>query len=233
MSRFKGYSPDQAYLLPPSVRDELGSDHLCFFVRRVVERLDLSRFEQAYGAEGGALSAPELMLGVWLYAYALGITSARQLERRLIEDLPLRFLAGGTRVDNCALSAFRRRHGLALNNAFTQVLEMARSLGLGKLGRVAIDSTRIKANASRDRVDTEQTLRNERAKLRRNIRRWQQACDQDDSEPGGLTVAIEDAERKLAELPRRLERLRKSGLKKRSRTDEDARFLRTRRGFEL
>ena len=79
----------------------------------------------------------------------------------------------------------------------------------------------------------EQTLRNERAKLRRNIRRWQQACDQDDSEPGGLTVAIEDAERKLAELPGRLERLRKSGLKKRSRTDEDARFLRTRRGFEL
>jgi transposase len=53
-------------------KDELGSDHLCFFVRRVVERLDLSRFEQAYGAEGGALYAPELMLSVWLYAYALG-----------------------------------------------------------------------------------------------------------------------------------------------------------------
>ena len=71
MSRFKGYSPDQAYLLPPSVRDELGSDHLCFFVCRVVELLDLSRFEQAYGVEGGALYAPELMLGVWPYAYAL------------------------------------------------------------------------------------------------------------------------------------------------------------------
>ena len=72
---------------------------------------------------------------------------------------------------------------------------MARSLGLGKLGRVAIDSTRIKANASRDRVDSEQRLRNERAKLRRNIRRWQQACDKDDTEPGGLKVAIQEAER--------------------------------------
>jgi transposase len=125
MSRFKGYSPEQAYLLPPSVRDELGSDHLCFFVRRVVEGLDLSRFEQPYGAESGALYAPELMLSVCLYAYALGITSARQLERRLVEDLPLRYLAGGARVDNWTLSAFRRRHALALNDGFTQVLEMA------------------------------------------------------------------------------------------------------------
>ena len=130
-----------------------------------------------------------------------------------MEDLPLRYLAGGERVDNWALSAFRRRHALALNNVFTQVLEMGRSMGLGKLGRVAIDSTRIKANANRDRVDTEQSLRNERAKLRRNIRRWQKACDQDDSEPTGLKVAIEQAERKLAELPQRLERLQKSGLK--------------------
>jgi transposase len=198
-----------------------------------VGQLDLKAFSKSYGHEGGMLYAPELMLSVWLYAYATGMTSARRLSQRLVEDLALRYLSGGARVDNWALSAFRRRHALALNDAFTQVLEMARKLGLGKLGRVAIDSTRIKANASRDRVDTEQTLRNERAKLRRNIRRWQQACDQDDSEPGGLTVAIEDAERKLAELPRRLERLRKSGLKKRSRTDEDARFLRTRRGFEL
>ena len=110
---------------------------------------------------------------------------------------------------------------------------MARSLGLGKLGRVAMDSTQIKANAGRDRVDREQRLRHERAKLRRNVRSWQQACDKDDTEPGGLKVAIQDAERKLAELPGRLERLRKSGLKKLSRTDPDARFLRCRRGFEL
>jgi transposase len=233
MSRFYAYTPEQGYLVPPNVADELGEDDLCFFVRRVVRQLDLSVFTQSYSPEGGMLYAPELMLGVWLYAYATGMTSARRLSQRLGEDLALRFLAGGARVDNWALSAFRRRHALALNNAFTQILEMARDLGLGKLGRVAIDSTRIKANASPDRVDTEQTLRNERAKLRRNVRRWQQACDKDDTEPAGLTVAIEDAERKLAELPQRLERLRKSGLKKLSRTDPDARFLRCRRGFEL
>ena len=207
MSRYFPYSPEQAYLLPPNVAEELGSDHLCFFVRQVVRRLDMSVFEKSYGPEGGMLYAPELMLSVWLYAYATGITSARRLSQRLGEDLTLRYLAGGARVDNWALSAFRRRHAMALNSAFTQVLEMARSLGLGKLGRVAIDSTRIKANASRDRVDSEQRLRHERAKLRRNVRRWQQACDQDDTEPGGLKVAIQEAERKLAELPGRLERL--------------------------
>ncbi len=228
MSRFKVYSPDQAYLLPPSVRDELGEKHLCFFVREVMERLDMRVFEQSYSQEGGELYAPQLMLGVWLYAYALGITSARQVERRLVEDLAFRYLAAGERVDNWALSAFRRRHGRALNDAFTQVLEWAQSQGMVKLGRVAIDSTRIAANASRDRVDTEQALRDTRARLRRQVRAWQKEADRDDAEPGGLEVAIGELNRALQELPRRLERLKKSGLKKLSRSDEDARFLRQR-----
>lgn len=228
MSRFKLYSPDQAYLLPPSVRDELGSGHLCFFVRGVIERLDMSVFEQSYSAEGGELYAPQLMLGVWLYAYALGITSARQVERRMVEDLGFRYLAAGERVDNWALSAFRRRHGRALNDAFTQVLEWARTQGMGKLGRVAIDSTRIQASASRDRVDTEQALRDTRARLRRQVRSWQKAADRDDQEPGGLDMAVEELNKALAEMPERLDKLKKSGLKKLSRTDEDARFLRQR-----
>jgi transposase len=233
MSRFKVYLPDQAYLLPPSVRDELGERHLCFFVRDVVERLDMSVFEQSYSSEGGELYAPELMLGVWLYAYALGVTSARQVERRLVEDLAFRYLAAGARVDNWALSAFRRRHNRALNDAFTQVLEWAQQQGMVKLGRVAIDSTRIAASACRDLVDTEQALRSTRAQLRRQVRVWQKAADRDDAEPGGLEVAIGELNKALDEMPRRLERLKKSGLKKLSRTDEEARFLHQRGGFVL
>jgi transposase len=233
MSRFRVYSPDQAYLLPPSVRDELGEKHLCFFVRGVMERLDMRVFEQSYSAEGGELYAPQLMLGVWLYAYALGVTSARQVERRLVEDLAFRYLAAGERVDNWALSAFRRRHGRALNDAFTQILEWAQQQGMAKLGRVAIDSTRIAANASKDRIDTEQALRDTRAQLRRQVRIWQKAADRDDAEPGGLDVAIGELNQALEALPRRMERLKKSGLKKLSRSDEDARFLRRRGGFVL
>lgn len=230
MSRFKQYSPDQAYLVPPSVRDELGSEHLCFFIRGVVDRLDMSVFVRSYSAEGGELYAPELMLAVWLYAYALGITSARQLERKLVEDLAFRYLGGGERVNNWALSAFRRRHRVALNDAFTQVLEWAQSRGMAKLGRVAIDSTRIQANASPDKVDTEQALRDTRARLRRQVRQWQKQADRDDQEPGGLEVAIAELNKALKQMPRRMERLKKSGLKKLSRTDEDARFLRRRGG---
>ena len=78
MSRFKVYHPDQAYLLPPSVRDELGEKQLCFFVGGVVEHLDMSVFDQSYSLEGGELYALRLMPGVWHYGYAQGITGARQ-----------------------------------------------------------------------------------------------------------------------------------------------------------
>lgn len=233
MSRFLAYSTEQAYLLPPSVRDELGADHLCFFVHEVVERLDLRVFEQAYSEKGGELYHPALLLKVWLYGYAVGMTSARKLEQRVVEDLGLRYLAGGARPDNWTLSAFRRRHARAINDVFTQVLEWARQAGWRQLGRVAIDSTRIAASASRNRLDTEQRLREQRARLRRQVRRWQQTCDGDDSEPTGLQVRREEVAQQLAEMPRRLERLRKSGQSKLSRTDEDARFLRTAGGFVL
>src|SRR5205807_2105278 len=135
MSRFLRYSVEQAYLLPPNVKDVLGEDHLCFFIHRAVEHLDLSKFEDAYGEEGGALYAPALMLKVWLYAYAIGLTSARRLEQRMREELGLRYLAGGAEPDNWALSAFRRRHGRGINDVFTQVVEMARGLGEGQLSR--------------------------------------------------------------------------------------------------
>lgn len=234
MKRFLPYNPNQAYLLPPNVKDVLGENHLAFFVHRVVERLDLEEFIQAYGEEGGALYAPELMLKVWLYAYVLGVTSARRLEQRIREDLALRYLAGGASPDNWALSAFRRRHARGINNVFTQVLELARAMGLASLGHVAIDSTRVRGAASRDRIDTESKLRRERARLRRQIRRWQQTCDAEDpDENAGTEVEIAQLERRLEQIPRRLQRLRKSGLRQISRSDPESRFLRSREGWQL
>ena len=138
-SRFKGHGPDQADLLPLSIFDELGGQHLCILTPCAVERPDLSCLRQSYRAEGGSLDPPELGRDVWFYAYALGLTSARQLERRLIEDLALYCLATRARVDNWTLSAFRRRHARALNDSFAQVLEMAIQLGLARLGQMAID----------------------------------------------------------------------------------------------
>ena len=237
MGKFLHYDPDQAYLLPPSVHDVLGPQHLCFFLRKVMAKMNLRAFREEYGEEGGPAYAPEMMLSVWLYAYALGVTSSRRLEQRIREDLPFRYLAGGARPDHWTLNAFRRRHGRGLNDLFTQVVELARASGLGRLGHVAIDSTRIAANASRNRVDTEQALRDARARIRREIRRWQKQCDADDPNEGaGLEVnreALARLEQQLREVPQRLERLQKSGLQKLSRSDADSRFLRERGGFML
>ncbi|HKW24506.1 MAG TPA: transposase [Terriglobales bacterium] len=178
--------------------------------------------------------APALMLKVWLYAYALGMTSARRLEQRIREDLGLRYLAGGATPDNWALSAFRRRHGRGVNDVFTQVLEMAQKLGMGKLGHVAVDSTRVRGAAAREKMDTESKLRRERARLRWQVRRWQQACNGEDPEEGaGLGVPLAELERRWEEIPRRLERLRKSGLRQISRSDPESRFLRSREGWQL
>lgn len=237
MSKFLDYSPDQAFLLPPSVRDVLGPDHLCFFVRHVVGKLNLDVFRNEYAEEGGPAYAPEMMISVWLYAYALGVTSSRRLEQRIHEDLAFRYLAGGAAPDYWTLNAFRRRHAKGLNDLFTRVVELARASGLGRLGHVAIDSTRIAANASRDRIDSEQALRNRRAKIRREIRRWQKQCDADDPNEGaGNEVGrevIARLEEQLQRIPERLERVRKSGQSKMSRTDPDSRFLRQRGGFVL
>ncbi|MFZ0521556.1 MAG: transposase, partial [Candidatus Acidiferrales bacterium] len=237
MAKFLDYNPEQAYLLPPSVSDVLGADHLCFFLRRVVAKLNLDAFRDAYGEEGGPAYAPEMLVSVWLYAYALSVTSSRRLEQRIREDLAFRYLAAGATPDHWTLNAFRRRHGQGLNDLFTQVVELARKAKMGKLGHVAIDSTRIAANASRNRIDSEQVLRNARARIRRDIRRWQQQCNTEDPNEGaGVAVgqaALERLEDQLAALPERLERLQKSGVQKVSRTDPDSRFLRERGGFTL
>lgn len=230
MSRYLPYRPDQGYLVPPRVDEVLEADHLCFFVHQVVERLDLGGFEEAYSAEGGMLYHPSLLLKVWLYAYALGVTSSRRVERRIREDLAFRYLAGGAEPDYWALNAFRRRHGRAINDCFTQVVEMARGLGMRQLGTVAIDATRIKASASPDKVV--KIARGERARTRRKVRRWQQACDADDPNENagsGVGAAIEAIEQ--ADLPRELAPLpRPARLLRHSATDPDARFLRARGG---
>ena len=237
MPTFYEYNPEQAYLLPPSVRDLLSENHLCFFIHQAVERLDLKPFEQGYREEGHPGYHPALQLKVWLYAYALGVTSSRRLEQRIREDMAFRYLAGGAQPDYWALNEFRKRHGRAINDVFTQVVELARSLGMGKLGQVAIDSTRIAANAAADSAESIEKLRAERAKIRQRIRRWQRQCERPDPNEGaGMEVAgdaLERLKQRLVEIPARIERLKKAGVKKLSRSDEDSRFLRERKGFVL
>jgi transposase len=234
VSRYVAYNPEQVWLLPPSVRDELGEGHLAVFVHELVERLDLRHFEEESSEQGRPGYPPQLLLKVWLYAYALGVTSSRRIEQRIHEDLGFRLLAGNLKPDHWTLNQFRKRHPKALNDVFTQVLEAARGLGMGQLGRVAIDSTRVQANASPDRSNSLEQVRCERARLRQRIRRWQKQCDRDNQEPwGGTTATPERWRQRLAEIPRQMQELRKSGQPRGSRSDPESRYLRKRGGFCL
>jgi transposase len=232
MSRFFEYDPKQAYLLPPNVKDVLGSEHLCFRVDAMVEQLDVGRFEEAYAAEGRMAYPPRMMLKVWLYAFCLGVNSTRRLERRIREDLAFRYLAGGLGPDHKTLSEFLRRHRRAINDVFTQVVQMARRAGLGKLGHVAIDSTRVRANAARRSVvDGDETQRQQWARDRRLVRTFQQkASAQDPEEDGGVHLSVEQQ----GALERQtVPALPKKGRQQISRSDPDSRFLHTAQGWAL
>jgi transposase len=240
MSRFHRYAPEQSYLLPPNVAEELGEGHLAFHVHRVVEGLDVSEFERAYGREGRLAYPPRMMLKVWLYAFCLGLTSTRRLEQRVREDLPLRYLAGSLKPDHKTLSEFLRRHRRAINDVFTQVLEMARRAGMAKLGHVAIDSTRVQANAARSSVvEAGQLERDQRAWDRRKVRMFQQkALAPDPNEGGGTSLGLAEAEqfqRQMENAGEGLAPLPKQGRGRNqvSLTDPDSRFLRTRDGWTL
>jgi transposase len=227
--KFLPYEPDQAWLLPPRVKDVLGEDHLCFFLHQVVERLDLSAFAAEYREEGQRPYAPAMMVKVWLYAYCLQVTASRRLEQRIQEDLAFRYLAGGARPDHWTLNDFRTRHRRAINDLFLQVVEVARGLGMGRLGHVAIDSTRVHAHASRRRTESKAELRQRLAQTRRAIRRWQQQCEAADPNEGEGTRVKSDyetqLEEQLAATQQKLRQLKKLGARQLSVTDPDSRFL--------
>lgn len=233
MSRFHHYDPEQMFLLPPSVAEVLNEGHLCFHVHRVVEALDVREFEQAYGPEGRLAYPPRMMLKVWLYAFCLGLHSTRRLEQRIGEDLALRYLAGGLRPDHKTLSEFLRRHRRPINDVFTQVIGMARKAGMAQLGHVAIDSSRIGANAARKSVVAQ---RSQRARDRLQVRRYQQKATQPEGdENGGVVLEGQQQEALSAQLQQGtgLTPLPRPPRAQSSTTDPDSRFLRTRDGWVL
>jgi transposase len=220
MPNYFAYSPEQAELLPRHVRDELPAGHLCFLIQEVIEKLDVSSFDEAYGEEGQKAYNPRMMLKLWLYGFAVNVRSSRKLEQRVREDLGFRYLAGGLRPDHKTLSEFLRRHGAAIEQLFTQVLGWARQAGMVRWGRVAIDSTRIKAQASPERL---------RRQDEQQVRQWRQEMEREDPDQDpGMAVSGETAER----LRRVIGGRKSSGTagKKESLTDPDARFLRERGG---
>jgi transposase len=141
---------DQAFLLPPDVRDWLPANHLAWFVLDVVDQLDLGPFLKAYRADGHgrAAYAPRMLLAVLLYGYCTGVRSSRQIERRCTEDIAFRVLSGNSTPDHVTIARFRVRHEQALAGLLVQSLRLCAAAGLVRLGLVALDGTKIAANAA-------------------------------------------------------------------------------------
>jgi len=153
MTKFKEYTPDQMFLLPPSLRDWLSEDHLAYFISDVVDALDLSEIYNDYtSADGQPPYHPLMMVKLLLYAYCVGVPSSRKIEKKTHEDVAFRVLSAGQHPDHDTISEFRRRHLSPLAALFIQVLQLCQKAGLVKLGHVALDSTKVKANASKHKA---------------------------------------------------------------------------------
>lgn len=141
---------DQALLMPPDLREWLPPDHLAWFVIDAVSELDLSAFYASYRDDGHGRAAhdPEMMVALSLYAYATGTRSSRQIERRCAEDVAYRVIAANQIPDHATIARFRVRHQQALAALFTQVLGLCAEAGLVAVGKIALDSTKLEANAS-------------------------------------------------------------------------------------
>jgi transposase len=149
LSNFRPIDRDTAYLLPPSVDEWVPERHLARFIVEVIDRLDLSAMSQSYRGTGSASYHPALLLGLLVYGYATGVFSSRKLERATYDSVAFRFIAANDHPDHDTIATFRRRFLKEIEGLFVQLLALAREMGMLKIGTVALDGTKIHANASR------------------------------------------------------------------------------------
>lgn len=178
------YSPRQADLLPRSPLEWLPKDHLAYFVLDIVQELDLTPIFAHYERElrGHPPYHPRLMVGLLLYAYCVGLPASRKIERKTYEDVGFRVIAGGQHPDHTAISEFRRIHLQALTGLFIQVLALCQKAGLVKLGVVAIDGTKVKANASKHKAMSYDRMKIKQAELEEKVAGLLAAAERADAE---------------------------------------------------
>lgn len=201
---YRPYLPEQDLLLPPSLRDWLPEDHLAYFVSDLIDHLDLSAITAVYEDEerGYPPYHPVMLTKVLVYGYCVGVFSSRRIQRRVLEDIPFRVLAAGNEPDFRTIADFRKTHLTALRGFFEQVLQMARDLGAARVGRVALDGTKMKANASKHKAMSYGRMREKQKQLRAEVTQLLAQAEAAD--------AAEDAEygedRRGDELPAELQR---------------------------
>jgi transposase len=208
---YRPYYPDEELLLPPSLRDWLPERHLAYFVSDVVDNLDLSAMDAVYGSEkrGQPPYDPLMMTKVLVYGYCVGVFSSRRIERRLVEDIAFRVLAADNQPNFRTISDFRKIHLKTLEGLFEQVLKIALEAGAMKVGRVALDGTKVKASASKHKAMSYDRMLEKEKQLKVEVKRLLEQAEAADAEEDALYGKDRTGDELPAELERRETRLKK------------------------
>ena len=212
---FRPYEPEQTFLMPASMKEWLPSDHLAYFISDVVDQLDLSKIMDRYAGEerGYPPYHPRMMVKVLLYAYCIGVPSSRKIAGKLEEDIAFRVLAANNTPDFRTISDFRKDHLKALAGLFLQVLKLCQKAGLVKLGHVALDGTKIKANASKHKAMSYKRMKEEEARLEAEITallKSAQVTDEEEDRRYGKNKRGDELPKELAFRESRLMKIREA-----------------------
>jgi transposase len=201
MSNFRTINRDTAFLLPPSVDEWLPDRHLARFVVEVIDGLDLSELVKAYRGSGSASYHPAMLLGLLVYGYSTKVFSSRAIERATHDSVAFRFIAGNEHPDHDTIAAFRKRFLGQIEVLFIDVLKLARTMGLLKLGTVALDGTKVHANASRHSALSYGHARKIEQQLKREVQQLLRLAEQADTAnvPDGMSIP-EELERREVRL---------------------------------
>jgi transposase len=221
---YKTYLPEQNLLLPPSLRDWLPESHLVYCVSDVVDQLDLSAIESLYEEEdrGQPPYHPRMMTKILLYGYCVGVFSSRRIQKRLVEDVAFRVLAAGNEPDFRTIADFRKIHLKALEELFQQVLGLVLEVGALKLGRVVLDGSKVKANASKHKAMSYGRMEETEKRLRKEVRellKRAEAVDEEEDKRYGRERQGEELPEELQRRETRIARIReaKKALEERAR----------------
>lgn len=211
---FRSYDMNQRLLLPPDLREWLRPDHLALYISDLVESLDLSGILKVYeegDGRGRPPYHPALMVKLLIYGYCTGKMSSRKLEQATYDDVPFRVLSGNQQPDHDSIAGFRKRHLQELGRLFVQVLQLCERAGLVKLGHVAIDGTKIKANASKYQSLSYARMKNEEQELAAEVERLlgeAQRIDEEEDELYGPGKRGDELPEELRDPETRLARIR-------------------------
>ncbi len=199
MSRFIAVDRETSYLLPPSVDEWLPEDHLARFVVEVIDKLDLSELTRRYAGRGSDAHHPAVLLGLLIYGYASGVFSSRKIERASYDSVAFRFVAANTHPDHDTIATFRRRFLPQVQTLFVQVLMLAREMKCLKLGNIALDGTKVHANASKHKALSWAHANKIEAHLRQEVQTLLALGEKADraAVPDGMDVPAEIARREL------------------------------------